>query len=136
MAELSFSDNLYNVVGPGITISSSQDPIEARFGGSLPVGNPSELKLLVESRGSSQSLRQIVEVFDWVAGSWIIVDSQQLPAGGNPDLALNIDILSIPNIISPSRKVSARVRVRAIGPVLSFPWRWSGDQIGWLVRTQ
>lgn len=136
LAELAFSDNLYNVVAPGITISSSQDPVEATFSANLTVSNPAELRLLAESRGTSQSLRQIVEVFDWAANAWVIVDSQQLPAGSNPDLALNIDILSIPNVISPSRKVSARIRVKATGPVLSFPWRWSGDQVGWLVRTQ
>lgn len=136
LSELTFSDNVYNVVGPGITISSSQDPFEAKFSANLTVSNPAELRLLVESRGSSQSLRQIVEVFDWVASQWIIVDSQQLPAGGRPDLPLNIDILPIPNVISPSRKVSVRIRVKANGPVLSFPWRWSGDQVGWLIRSQ
>jgi len=136
LAELGFSDDLYNVVGPGITISSSQDPIELKFGGSLTVTNPTLLYLVVESRGTSQSLRQIVEVFDWAASKWVLVDSQQLPAGASPDLALTIDILAIPNVVSPSGKVSARVRVKATGPVLQYPWRWSGDQIGWLVRTQ
>lgn len=136
MFEFSQSDDLYTVIGPGITFSVGQDPILAEFLATLPTGNPTALEILCESRGSSSGLRQILEVFDNGAQDWVVIDTNQTPSGGDPDLALTIDILSIPNVIGPSNKVRARIRVKPNQPIFAFPWRYSLDHLTWRISSQ
>ncbi|MDQ2985147.1 MAG: PPC domain-containing protein [Armatimonadota bacterium] len=136
MFEFAESDDVYTVIAPGITFSVGQDPILAEFLATLPLGNPTALEIVCESRGSSSGLRQILEVFDNVAQNWVIIDTNQTPSGGDPDLALAIDILGIPNVIGPSNKVRARIRVIANAPIFAYPWRYSLDQLAWRIRSQ
>jgi hypothetical protein len=136
LAEMTQSDNVYRVAGPGVTFGSNQDPLVYEFNAILPGPSPVELELLVESRGTSASLRQVVEVWDFSAGVWVPVNTSQLPAGVNPDLALNINLLPIPNVVGPLNEVRARLLYRPTGPVFSYPWRVSVDQVAWKVRTQ
>jgi hypothetical protein len=125
---------LYGVFGPGATFSTGQDPIFLEFNGALPIGNPSTLELLVETRGTSGTIRQIVGVYDFVAQSWVDVDTSQLTTVS--DLVLAIDLSAMPNVIGPDNKVRARVRYKLTGPAFTYPWRVSIDQIAWRLQSQ
>lgn len=134
LSEMSQSDDLYAVFGPGAVFSTAQDPIVIEFFAALPTGTPSSLELLVESRGTSASIRQLVQVYDFVAQQYVTVNSQNLQT--SPDVVLAIDISAVPNVIGPDNKVRALISYRTTGPVFSYPWRVSIDQVGWRLQTQ
>lgn len=136
LASVSLSDNVYMVLRAGITFSASQDPIVAEFWGTLPTNNPADLELMVESRGTSSSLRQIVEVYDYVVGTWTVINTSQTPTGTNPDLVVIANILAQPNVIGAENEVRMRIRVKPTSPVLALPWSYSIDQVAWRVRSQ
>jgi hypothetical protein len=136
LAEMTQSDNVYTVAGPGIVFGSNQDPLVYEFSANLPTSNPPELSLLVESRGTSTSIRQVVQVWDFTAQTWVPMNTSQLPTGATPDLGLNLNLLSVPNVIGPSSEVRARILYRVTGAVFSYPWKASIDQVAWKLRTQ
>ena len=133
LAEMSQSDDVYGIFSPGVVLVTTQAPIAIEFFGVLPTNTPTSLDLLVEGRATSASIQQQVEVFNFANSSWVTVNQQSMTS--NQDTGLILDILSIPNSIGPGNQVRARLSYRANGPVLSFPWRVSVDQVAWRLQS-
>jgi hypothetical protein len=98
---------------------------------SSPVTNPTRLEFAIEFNASSASIRQTIELFNFNTQLYELVDTRQ---------ATTADVIALVAITSnPGRFVSSagimrtRIRYRAIGPVLQFPWRARLDHVRWTV---
>jgi hypothetical protein len=131
VSELAVSDNLYLVARPGVVLTSSQDPLAVTCEAYSVGNNPSMLRMLIESRSSAPNVRQIVECRNFSTSSWTLVDTTTIATGANPDTVIT------PNVPNPSQHfqndllMRVRVRYRAMGAILVYPWQVSIDEIAW-----
>jgi hypothetical protein len=96
-----------------------------------PALNPTRLEFAIEFNASSASIRQTIELFNFDTQLYELVDTRQ--ATGADAIAL-VAITSNPGrFVSSAGAMRTRIRYRAIGPVLQFPWRTRIDHVRWTV---
>jgi len=130
LSSVTTSDGIPLSIQPGITISSSQWPVELKFLGTSPLTSPTYFYVRVESNGSSTSLHQKVEVYNYVTSQW----QQLMEAPLTTSYRTFILAPTVPlsqYIKVGNREVQIRLSAKAFGPVLAFPWRYRIDQVGW-----
>jgi len=126
LAELQSSDDQRFVIGPGVTLSSSQDPIEYDVTTTSPFLSPLSINFLVEAQASSTAIRQqlFIEKDD---GSFVLLQTGNLSTG---DTEVNVSISSnTADYIREDGTITLRLRYRQTGPVLAFPWIARIDRI-------
>lgn len=124
------SDDLRMRFRPGVTLSSSQAPIELTATARSPFAEPTELRFHLESQTSSGGgIRQEILLFDWKAGQYVEVDARTV---GSADIVVDISRTDSNRFISDDdQSVRARIRYRQTGPVLAFPWEARVDRLCW-----
>jgi len=115
---------------PGVTLSTSQAPVELRVSALSPFAQPSELRFHIESQTSSGGgIRQEVLLYDWKAGQFVEVDGR---AVGTADVGVNISRTDADRFIqNDDQSVRALVRYRQTGPTLAYPWESRIDRLCW-----
>ncbi len=129
-ADLNTSNDVYYTVRPGVVISSSQSPIVITWIGHAPGSSPSLLSSTVEARAQQANCRQTIEVFNYSTGLYEQLNQQVLPTS-TPDTVVTS------NIANPSQHINAgagnevklKISYKAVGPILSYPWRIFMDQV-------
>jgi len=132
LANVNASDDVYYTFSPGIVLSTSQPPVYLQFNATAPTLTPSSLAFVVETAGSSTSLQQEIELFNYVSQTWVAADTSMLTLG---DAVYSGGAVGSPSqYVHPvTMAVSARIAVRATAPTLSFPWSYRMDLAGWSI---
>jgi hypothetical protein len=123
------SDDLRQRFRPGIVFTTQQSPIEMVFTARSPFASPAELRFHLESQGTSPSLRQKIEMFDWDASKYVEVDERAMTVSDS-----TVDIVRTDSnrfIDDAEQTVRVRVSYRANGPVFLYPWEPRIDRAAW-----
>jgi hypothetical protein len=132
LSDIGSSNDGYWVLRPGVVFSNAVDPIALTLTGTAPGHTPSILKVVVESRSSSNGTRQVIEAYNYSTNAFDVIDTTTLPFGANPDLVKNLTLPTPANYVSSSNnEVKMRLRYRATTAVFSFPWKPSIDEATW-----
>jgi hypothetical protein len=129
VSAVQLSDNVKMEVRPGVTFTTLQDPIELIFIGNVPLMPLSSINLKVESSASSSSIRIEIDMWDYVAGSWFNVRSTNSSGTDTIYEHNRADWARFRN--AATGEVRARVRYRAVGPTISYPWTTRLDWVHW-----
>ncbi len=127
-ADMFTSNDVYYVLRPGIVLSSSQSPIVLVLSGHGPGGNVSTLNMVVESHADQANIRQTIEVYNFDTPSYEMLDQSALLTS---DRSREFPIASPSAHIGPGHEVRTRLSYKAVGPILSYPWRVSIDEATW-----
>jgi hypothetical protein len=132
LAEIQSSDDQRAVYGPGITFSTGDSPLQLEVSGVSSTQNPSILRFRLESRASSPSIRQTVELWDYVAGGYEIVSVTQSTL---EDSTVEVQATNPARFVQAgTRALRARLSYKANGPVFAYPWRVGIDRAMWTLR--
>lgn len=130
MASLVADDGNRLVLRPGITLSTSQPPIEFFIETTADSTTPIKLDMKVDSRATSTAIRQQVEFYNFFTNAYEVVNTRNLTTS---DTAVTISPAGDLNrFVATDRKVRARFRFTQTGPVLAYPWSASVDQAVWI----
>ena len=132
LPEILQSDNLALVMRPGATLTTQQKPLVVEVESTLPGGAVNGLKFTLESRSTSASIRQWIELYNFTTSSWVQMDTRMTSV---TDVVTTV---AIPNqaqyFEAGTRRVRARISYKAEGPVLAYPWNARIDQAVWGIR--
>jgi hypothetical protein len=129
LASLVNSDDNRLVMEPGIVLVSNQAPIEIVVEGDSAELDPTLLRMSIEAVASAGSIQRTVELFNFDTSLYEEVASG---AVGTSENTVNIDIASNPGrFVAADGTIRARLKNRANGPVLIWPWTGSIDKIAW-----
>jgi hypothetical protein len=133
LGSISDSDDSYFSFRPGIVFHSGQSPVFLTLNGNSVNATPNSLAFVIESGGSSGSLVQRIEMYDFVNQVWVEADVDMLSTS---DVTYTASAPGPPtNFITPaSGSVAVRIGVKPNGPILTFPWRYRIDQAGWAIN--
>jgi hypothetical protein len=130
LASVLSSNDDYLRLGPGVTLSSQQAPIEVYFTTELQTGPAFDLEVFVESSASSSNIAQTISLFNFQTCVFDtfgtvnpgVIDSLQRiqPQGDQSPYALNGSVLM-------------RLTYQATGPVLAYPWQARIDQVRFVI---
>jgi WD40 repeat protein len=116
-------------VGP--VLSSSEPPIQMNLSAQTKVPNPTRLSFLIESRASQSQIRQEIWLRNVQTQAFELVDGRNI---SRTDQIARIDVTGdFGRFVDPSGNVSARIKWKPAGPLLSYPWNVSVDQAVWSV---
>ncbi|MDQ2985551.1 MAG: calcium-binding protein [Armatimonadota bacterium] len=130
LASLQASDDDRLLLGPGITFSAQQPPIEVYFIGSIGTSQISELEIFIESSTSSPALSQTMEIFNYQT---CVFEPLGTKNPGTIDSFHSGQPVGDLGEYSSGGEVLVRVTYRANGPLFSYPWQTRIDQVRFVV---
>jgi hypothetical protein len=125
------SDDSYMVVRPAPVLGQQESPVTVRFATEAPTFIPASITFTLEAKVTTASLVQRIDLFDWVAGSWVEIDARPATV---VDQVVNVPVTNPARFVEPiTRSMQAQVRLKASGPT---PMTWAGriDRVAWTVR--
>ncbi|MDQ2985134.1 MAG: PQQ-dependent sugar dehydrogenase [Armatimonadota bacterium] len=127
---LDFPDDNRLTMKPGIVFSVGQAPIVLESFGTSPFPNPSDLDFVIEIGASSSSIRQTVELYDFVDQRYEVIDFENVTTS---DVRYTISPPApVSNFVEVgTREMRARISYIATGPIFSVPWQARLDMIHW-----
>ncbi len=132
LSQLATSDDGYLVGQVETAAEYAGFPVALTVSSISPDVNPSAMQFVVESRASDAGFGQSVEMFDWVAGSFVPVDYRILAASDSSAS------LAIPGPLARFVKQGTREVKARLGwePVFADVWIWSVfiDEATWRIR--
>ena len=132
LASIGTADNDYLTVAPGVTFSTSQEPVQLTIEATSPLQSPQRLKVGIEAHAVAGGIRRVVEAFDFQADAWETLDAANLTRG---DEMLWINVPQAARFVQTGTKmVRMKVSMRATQPVFSYPWTAKIDRIAWAVK--
>jgi len=127
-ADMFTSNDMYYVLRPGVVISSSQSPIVLTLSGTAPGNTPSDLKMVVESKSNQANIRETIESFNFSTSSYDQINQTVLTLS---DVVKTLTITNPAQHVGPGNEVRTKISYKAVGPILSYPWRISIDEATW-----
>jgi hypothetical protein len=131
LASVLQSDDDRMVMRPGITFTTSQDPVVLEFTGNAGQTSANELRLLVESSAASVNIQIRTEMYDYDAGVFVQVGAAPSTTTDSTQTFIRSDA---DRWISPAGEVKCRVSYRATGPVFVYPWSGRLDMVRWSIQ--
>ncbi len=128
------SDDQRLLVRPGITLSSSQPPVEIIFDATAPIANPTAIGVKFEGRASSSNVSYTAYAWNYSTNNWVQIGTGPM-AISDSVFTLNVPGTVANYIAAGTRAMRVRLTARAIGPVLQFPWNFEVDQIAWSLQS-
>lgn len=131
LADVVESDDSYITFQPGFTLSSTEAPVWLEFDVELLSANVSVLFVNMESSANTPGLTKTIEMFDWTANEYLVVDS--FDESFNTDVVVSSDVSAGTDdfIESGTGAVRSRIGWRKSGFTILFPWEVQIDQVTW-----
>jgi choice-of-anchor B domain-containing protein len=130
LASLAADDGNRLTLSPGITLSTSQAPIEFFIEAKADSTTPLKLDMKVDSRASSANIRQQVEFYNFQTNAYEVVNTRNLTTS---DTTVTITPAgNLNRFVAADKTVRARFKFSQTGPVLGFPWTTGVDQAAWI----
>jgi len=101
------------------------------FTAPAPMVTPASIAFTLESKATTTGLAQGIDVFDWVARSWVAVDARPATL---VDQVVEVPLTDPARFVKPgSRLMTARVRLKEEGAGAAT-WAARIDRVAWTVR--
>jgi hypothetical protein len=130
LASLQSSDNNRLIMRPGVTLGTSQPPIQIILNGTAPTASPNGFSFSLESSASFGNAQQKISLYNFNTGLYEELDARLAKTTD--------DTVTVTVRVNPSRfiqagtlAIRALVSFRAVGPSLSFPWSGRIDKVWW-----
>lgn len=131
MSSLAERDENYWRIKPGIVFSSGQAPIQLVIEGTAPASTASRLTFGVVAGASASALSQEIELFDFQANAWQVVDTRMSSTG---DQVVTFQETNASRFVQAgTRAVRARISWKQVAPLLVYPWQVRIDQAYWVI---
>jgi choice-of-anchor B domain-containing protein len=119
-------------VRAGLVSNQTEPPIRIVMEGASLWQDVSRLQFKVRSRTTTTNVQQTIELYDFVAATWVSVDSRAIGTafvdvtglGANPDRFVE----------TGTKKIRARVSLKPNGLVSSGAWQGIFDEAEWIVN--
>jgi hypothetical protein len=132
MSSLFSSDDNRLVYKPGVTLVSSQDPIEYDIMATSPTLNTNRLVLAIESSASSSNVLRKVALYNYDTLQFEPMTPAQCTT---TDSVAEYVITSNPGrFIHSNGEVWARISARQNGPILVYPYTFRVDRAVWNIQ--
>lgn len=133
LQSLYFSDNNRLAYRPGVTLSTSQSPVEFEIRATSPTLSTSQLAFAYEGHATGTAIFTKIELLNQVTGLYEMISNGPSTTG---DSVIETVITSNPNrfIHQSTGEVRARISAKANGPVLLFPWSHRVDRAVWNIK--
>jgi hypothetical protein len=128
VGQLVDSDDEALNIGLGRTVTPLQAPIEVEIDGTTTANSVSILQFKIESSATRTQIIQIIDLYDYVAGAWVPVDSRNL---GTSDAVVDVNVGENTSRFLQNGHVRARLSYRKDGGLSAFPWTVKIDQVKW-----
>jgi hypothetical protein len=127
LSHLFFSDDVRLEHRPGPILVSSQAPVEFRVSTNVQLASPTAFSFNVECSATSTSIRREIALLNHNTGVFDIVS----PYAANTTVDSLVTVSANPALyIHPlSGLIEARIKHKAFGPVLIYPWRSRHDRV-------
>ena len=130
MASLQESDDDRLTILAEVPDLAGADQVSMLLLGNAIQTNVSELRLQLEATSNSPNVLQTIEIFDHLANEFVEVDSRNAEVDEQ-----QIEVVLANNVsrfVAPaSGQVITRLKFKAQGPVIFFPWTIEVDQLNW-----
>ena len=120
------SDDTYMKVGNG---SAGNTKVGMRFGAPAPTFTPASITFTLEAKVTAAGVVQSIDVYDWVARSWVAVDTRPATL---VDQVVNVTLVDPARFVAADRTMTARVRLTSDGSAAL--WFGLVDRVAWTVR--
>jgi hypothetical protein len=132
VVEARVSDDALMVARAGPAEALAAWPVVVVFSAPAPTFVPASMTFSLEARASLGGIVQGIDLYDWVAGSWVTVD---LRPAAPLDQVVSIPLANPGRFVERrTRAMNAQVRFRALGPRPAGGWDASIDAVAWTVR--
>ena len=132
LASLYAVDGNYLKVQGGPTLSQSEAPITIYFNGTSPSSTEGTVGVTVVGQANTNGLTQEIDMYDWVLGSWVALDTRA--ASHNSNITVSATVSNPSHFIQAGTlAMKARLTYRQAGPTLTFPWSSLTDQMQFAV---
>ncbi len=130
LASLQNSDNDRLVMRPGVTLGTSQPPIQVILNATAPTASPDGFSFSLESSASFGNAQQKISLYNFTTGLYEELDVR---LAKTTDDTVTVTVRTNPSrFIEPGTlAIRALVSFRAVGPSLSFPWSGRIDKVWW-----
>lgn len=111
-------------------VSAAAPIVAVRFVAPAPTFTPASITFTLEAKVTTTGVTQYIDLFDWVAGSWVQVDAR--PATMT-DQVVEVAATDPARFVAQgSRTMTARARLKANGS--AGVWTGMVDRVAWTVR--
>lgn len=132
LSDLLASDDQKLVVRAGITLSSSESPLQVIVTGTSPVETPSVLEFKLEASVSTPGLMQTLWLYNYDIGQYEEVDFWSgTPSDSVVEVVVSTDAGRF--VQAGTREMKAKVSYKQVGIVLHWPWSARFDQTAWTI---
>jgi hypothetical protein len=132
IAQLADSDNDRLVARPGPVLTSLEAPLQLVLDGTSASATATSLKFTVEAQGSTSSIRQIIQLYNFQSGQYETYDDYSMMLS---DGRMQVTAVTPQSFIEGgTRAVRAKLSYRVSGPVLVYPWQARIDQAYWNIE--
>jgi hypothetical protein len=132
LGSLISSDDNKLVSRPGVVLSSTQAPISLVVEGIAPSSSASVLTAVVESSANQANIGESIDAYNFVTGTYDSMTFEE-PLS-TTDFARVVEVPNPSDHIGPGNLVRTRLKYKALGPVLTYPWQVQNDEVSWRVR--
>lgn len=128
---LAASDDSYLSTQIGVTLSTAESPIQIIVNATAPTRNLRTMQVHVESRTSVSNIAQTIHLYNFTLSRWDLVDTRSSTV---TEQLANVTVQNPTDYVDPiTREVRAKISYKQTGPVVSYPWRSSIDQVYWVL---
>ncbi|MCC6403788.1 MAG: hypothetical protein IT207_07240 [Fimbriimonadaceae bacterium] len=130
VGSLHFSDDNRLQGNKGIVINQNEAPIQLVTEGFASTNVINSMSFNLESMATSVGLQQTVELFNFVSGQYVLLDTRNAPT---TDTTISVNVPSNPGqyVESGTNVVRAQVTYKAIGPTSISNWGCRVDMGTW-----
>ena len=126
------SDNQRLSVAAGVTLTTAESPVQVVVTSTAPTATLQDLRFRLEAKATSGSIRQSIELWDFVAGQYVSVDVRPSTLVYS---TVEVTAANPSRFVQPgTRQIKAKLLWKATAPVLAYPWRVEIDRVMWTTR--
>jgi alpha-tubulin suppressor-like RCC1 family protein len=131
ISSLFHTENNRLQVRPGVTLTSGEAPIQIIISGTSASQSPSRLRFLLEARASATNLTQKLELFDYAANAYVLMNSRPATTG---DSYVEVSAANPARFVQANtRAMRARLSWKQSGPIIVYPYLVGVDLAFWKV---
>ena len=132
LASLFNSDDNRLVMRPGIVFSTSEAPLQMQVDATAQSTTASTFRFKVESAANQGNIRQTISLFNFNTNSYEQLDTRI--ATTNDTVVEIVVTTNASRFVNPATgAVRSLIAWKAAGPVFSYPWLVSVDQVRWQI---
>ncbi|MCH8274360.1 MAG: hypothetical protein IH851_06185 [Armatimonadetes bacterium] len=126
------SDNDYLGLRPWFVLTTDEPPVQVVVEGVVSDAPMGRLLFILEASVSGPNLRQTIELFDFDAGGWVVMNVSPATLFDST-VVVSVEENAERFVENGTNRVRAKLVWQAAGPLLFYPWIVRIDQAAWSV---